>query len=103
MTFVGTSMVENAKMARRLGYLDMPEDMLVNIDQALKMRPEEVVIMSTGSQGEPTSIMGRLSTGTNRQFDIHPGRHGRALLASHPGQRGKRPPHHQPPVPARRA
>jgi ribonuclease J len=82
MTFVGTSMVENAKMARRLGYLDIPEDMLVNIDQALKMRPEEVVIMCTGSQGEPTSIMGRLSTGTNRQFDILTG--DTVVLSSHP-------------------
>jgi ribonuclease J len=82
MTFVGMSMVENAKMARRLGYLDMPEDMLVNIDQALKMRPEEVVIMGTGSQGEPSSILGRLSTGTNRQFDIIPG--DTVVLSSHP-------------------
>jgi ribonuclease J len=82
MTFVGTSMVENAKMARRLGYLDMSEDMLVTIDQALKMKPEEVVIMGTGSQGEPTSIMGRLSTGTNRQFDIIPG--DTVVLSSHP-------------------
>jgi ribonuclease J len=82
MTFVGTSMVENAKMARRLGYLDMDEDMMVNIDQALKMSPEEVVIMCTGSQGEPTSIMGRLSTGTNRQFDIIQG--DTVVLSSHP-------------------
>jgi ribonuclease J len=82
MTFVGTSMVENAKMARRLGYLDMSEDMMVTIDQALKMRPEEVVIMCTGSQGEPTSIMGRLSTGTNRQFDIIQG--DTVVLSSHP-------------------
>jgi ribonuclease J len=82
MTFIGTSMVENAKMARRLGYLDLPEDMLVPVDEALKMRPEEVVIMCTGSQGEPTSIMGRLSTGTNRQFDIIPG--DTVVLSSHP-------------------
>jgi ribonuclease J len=82
LAFVGTSMVENAKMARRLGYLDIPEDMLVPIDQALKMSPEKVVIMGTGTQGEPTSIMGRLSTGTNRQFDIIPG--DTVVLSSHP-------------------
>jgi len=82
LAFVGTSMVENAKMARRLGYLDIPEDMQVPIDQALKMSPEKVVIMCTGTQGEPTSIMGRLSTGTNRQFDIIPG--DTVVLSSHP-------------------
>jgi ribonuclease J len=82
LAFVGTSMVENAKMARRLGYLDIPEDMQVPIDQALKMSPEKVVIMGTGTQGEPTSIMGRLSTGTNRQFDIIPG--DTVVLSSHP-------------------
>jgi ribonuclease J len=82
LAFVGTSMVENAKMARRLGYLDIQEDMLAPIDQALKMSPEKVVIMGTGTQGEPTSIMGRLSTGTNRQFDIIPG--DTVVLSSHP-------------------
>jgi ribonuclease J len=82
MAFVGTSMVENAKMARKLGYLDLPDDLLVSLDQALKMDPKEIVLMSTGSQGEPSSIMGRLSTGTNRQFDIQPG--DTVVLSSHP-------------------
>ncbi|HSQ26359.1 MAG TPA: ribonuclease J [Anaerolineales bacterium] len=82
MTFVGASMVENAKMARALGYLDLPDDLVVSVDQALKMKPKEVVLMSTGTQGEPTSIMGRLSTGTNRQFDILPG--DTVVLSSHP-------------------
>jgi ribonuclease J len=82
MAFVGTSMVENARMARKLGYLDIPEEVLVSIEQALKMNPKEVVLMSTGTQGEPSSIMGRLSTGTNRQFDIIPG--DTVVLSSHP-------------------
>jgi ribonuclease J len=79
LAFAGTSMVENAKMARKLGYLEIPDEILVSIDQALKMNPKEVALMTTGTQGEPTSIMGRLSTGTNRQFES-PGHH-RALLA----------------------
>jgi len=82
VAFVGMSMVENAKMARRLGYLDIPDDLQINIDQALKMEPSQVVLMSTGTQGEPTSIMGRLSTGTNRQFDVSPG--DTIVLSSHP-------------------
>ncbi len=82
LAFAGTSMVENAKMARKLGYLDIPDEILVSIDQALKMSPKEVVLMTTGTQGEPTSIMGRLSTGTNRQFDLLPG--DTIVLSSHP-------------------
>jgi len=82
MAFVGMSMVENAKMARKLGYLDIPEAMIVPLDQALKMPPEQVVLMCTGSQGEPSSIMGRLSMGTNRAFDIQEG--DTIVLSSHP-------------------
>jgi ribonuclease J len=82
LAFVGASMVENARIARRLGYLDFPEDLVVPLDQALKMNPHEVVIMCTGTQGEPTSIMGRLSTGTNRQFDLITG--DTIVLSSHP-------------------
>jgi ribonuclease J len=82
ITFIGMSMVENAKMARKLGYLNIPDGMQVNIDQALKMPKKEVVLMCTGTQGEPTSIMGRLSTGTNRQFDLIPG--DTVVLSSHP-------------------
>ncbi len=82
MAFVGVSMVENAKMARKLGYLDIPEAMIVPLERALKLPPEEVVLMCTGSQGEPSSIMGRLSLGTNRAFDIQPG--DTIVLSSHP-------------------
>jgi len=82
MAFVGLSMVENAKMARQLGYLKVPDDLIVNIDQALKMKPSKVVLMCTGTQGEPTSVLARLSTGSNRQFDIDPG--DTVVLSSHP-------------------
>ncbi|MGB9672508.1 MAG: ribonuclease J [Anaerolineales bacterium] len=82
MAFAGLSMVENARIARKLGYLDIPEDLVVSIEQALKMKPHEIVLMCTGTQGEPTSIMGRLSTGTNRQFDLIPG--DTVILSSHP-------------------
>jgi ribonuclease J len=82
LAFAGMSMVENAKMARKLGYLTIPDDLLVNLDQALSMNPAEIVLMSTGTQGEPSSIMGRLSTGTNRHFDIKPG--DTVVFSSHP-------------------
>ena len=82
LAFVGMSMVENAKMARNLGYLDLPDDLVVPLDQVLRMNPSRVVLMCTGTQGEPTSIMGRLSMGTNRQFDIMEG--DTIVLSSHP-------------------
>jgi ribonuclease J len=82
MAFVGTSMRENAKIATQLGYLDLPEDLIVPLEQALKMKAKEVVLMCTGSQGEPTSIMGRLATGRNRQFDVEQG--DTIVLSSHP-------------------
>ena len=73
LAFVGRSMVDNARMARKLGYLDAPDDLIVDINQALNMQPSQVVLMCTGTQGEPYSILGRLSQGINRQFDIEPG------------------------------
>ncbi len=82
MAFVGTSMIENAKMARKLGYLEIPDELIVPIDKALKMKASKVVLMCTGTQGEPSSILGRLSTGSNRQFDIRSG--DTVVLSSHP-------------------
>ena len=74
IAFVGTSMVENVKMAQKLGgYLDIPKGTQVNINTALELPDQEVVIMCTGSQGETTSILGRLARGTQRQFDIKKG------------------------------
>jgi len=82
LAFAGTSMVDNAKIARKLGYLEIPEETLVPLEQALNMDPKQVVLMCTGSQGEPSSIIGRLSAGTNRQFDLKSG--DTVVLSSHP-------------------
>jgi len=82
LAFVGTSMVDNAKIARELGYLDVPDNTLISIEQALNMDPKQVTLMCTGSQGEPSSIIGRLSAGTNRQFDLK--EKDTVVLSSHP-------------------
>lgn len=82
VAFVGTSMQDNMRIGRKLGYLDIPDDLMVSIEQARTMPEKEVVVMCTGSQGEPSSILGRLSTGTNRLFDIVPG--DTVVLSSHP-------------------
>jgi ribonuclease J len=82
LSLVGTSMVDNVRIARQLGYLELPEGRLVPLDEALKMKPEKVVLMCTGTQGEPSSILGRLATATNRQFDLLPS--DTVVLSSHP-------------------
>ncbi len=82
LAFVGTSMTENAKMAQKLGYLEIPEGVQVSLEDALKMAPSKIVLMCTGSQGEPSSIIGRLSRDTNRQFALQPG--DTVVLSSHP-------------------
>ncbi len=82
LAFVGVSMVDNAKMARNLGYLKVPDETLVTIDSALKLPDSQVILMCTGSQGEPSSIIGRLSAGTNRHFDLKAS--DTVILSSHP-------------------
>jgi len=82
LALAGASMVDNVKMARKLGYLDIPEEQIVSIESAVNLPDSQVVIMCTGSQGEPTSVMGRLSMGTNRLFDVQEG--DTIVLSSHP-------------------
>ena len=65
-----------------MGYLKIPDDPMISLDEALHLKDKEVVLMCTGAQGEPSSIIGRLSAGTNRQFDIEPG--DTVVLSSHP-------------------
>ncbi len=82
IAFVGMSMVDNSKLAIKLGYLEVPTNTLVSLDQALGMKGKDVVLMGTGSQGEPSSIMGRLATGTNRHFGLKD--NDTIVLSSHP-------------------
>ncbi len=82
MALVGTSMQENAKMAQKLGYLEVPNGLLVSVEEALKMPSQKVVLMTAGTQGEPSSILGRLATGRNRQFELEEG--DTVVFSSHP-------------------
>jgi ribonuclease J len=77
----GRSMVENTKMARKLGYLDMPEDMLVSLSETKNLPPREVVIMATGAQGEPLAVLNRLATGQHPSLRIREG--DTVVLSSH--------------------
>jgi ribonuclease J len=82
LAFVGRSMTDNAKMAQELGYLEIAAGVEVSTDEALNMKESQVVLMCTGSQGEPTSIMGRLARDTNRLFGVKNG--DTIVLSSHP-------------------
>lgn len=82
VAFVGMSMTENARIAKELGYLNYDDTDVVPVDNALTMPDGKVVLLVTGSQGEPTSILGRLANGTNKRFDIKPG--DTIVLSSHP-------------------
>ena len=82
LAFVGRSMTDNAKMAQELGYLEIPDGVEISIEEALNMKESRVVLMCTGSQGEPSSIMGRLARDTNRLFGVKKG--DTIVLSSHP-------------------
>ncbi len=70
LAVTGRSMRDNVKMARRLGYLEIDEDLIVEIEEANKMPAHRVVIMATGSQGEPSAVMGRLARGRHNRLKV---------------------------------
>jgi len=70
IAIAGRSMVENTKMARELGYLNIPDGMLVSLDEIKKLPARETVIMATGTQGEPTAVLSRLAVGRHRSLRI---------------------------------
>lgn len=82
LALTGTSMVENSKMARALGYLDDPDNVLVPFEKLASLPDNKIAIMMTGAQGEPSAILGRLAEGRNRLFDLKPG--DTVVLSSHP-------------------
>jgi ribonuclease J len=73
VAFAGRSMQNNVQMAIELGYLNMPKGMLVRVEDINKFRPDQVVIVCTGSQGEPTSALTRIANQDHRQIRIQPG------------------------------
>lgn len=71
--FVGRSMVRNMGIAADLGLLEVPEGLLVELDEALAMPEDMVVFVSTGSQGEPLSALSRMARGEHKQIRIRAG------------------------------
>ncbi|WP_028182998.1 ribonuclease J [Salinispora arenicola] len=73
VALIGRSMVRNMGIARDLGLLNIPPGLVVGLDEATSMPPDQIVLMSTGSQGEPMSALGRMASGDHRHITIAPG------------------------------
>jgi ribonuclease J len=73
VAYVGRSMVRNMTIARDLGYLRVPPDTLVDMKELDKFAPHEVVIISTGSQGEPLSALARIAHRNHDRIHVEPG------------------------------
>ncbi len=70
---VGRSMVNVVSVATELGYLNMPEGTMIDIDLIDKYPPDKIVIITTGSQGEPMSALSRMAVNEHKKVEIEPG------------------------------
>mgnify|MGYP000671309262 FL=1 len=68
----GRSMVSNTEMARELGYIRVPDNVLVDIEEINKYPPEKLVLITTGSQGEPLSALSRMAQASHRNVKVGP-------------------------------
>jgi len=78
---LGRSMAKNVALARSLGLLSLPDEALVDIEDIGSLLPEEVCVISTGSQGEPMSALSLMAAGDNKWLDVGPG--DTVILSSH--------------------
>ncbi|AIQ13287.1 ribonuclease J [Paenibacillus durus] len=73
ITVIGRSMVNVVSIASELGYLHMPDGMLIEPEEMNRMAANRVVVLCTGSQGEPMSALTRMARSSHRKVDILPG------------------------------
>ncbi len=69
----GRSMINVVNVADELGYLNVPENVLIDVADVKYYEPGEIVIVTTGSQGEPLSALHRIAFSDHKQIDIIPG------------------------------
>ncbi|RUM45472.1 MAG: ribonuclease J [Hydrogenimonas sp.] len=69
---IGRSMERNLETARQLGYIDIPEDIFIDAHEVVRYNDNEVLIVTTGSQGEPMSALYRMATDEHRHIKIKP-------------------------------
>ncbi|MFF2178912.1 ribonuclease J [Lysinibacillus sp. NPDC058147] len=82
LALLGRSMVNVVDVALERGYLTVPEDLLIDAREVKYLPPEEVVVLCTGSQGEPLAALSRLASGNHREVKILPD--DTVILASSP-------------------
>jgi ribonuclease J len=70
---VGRSMRKNVNIARNLGYMDVPEDVLIRPNELSEYAPAEVLVLCTGSQGEPLSALVRIAYGDHPAVEVDAG------------------------------
>ena len=68
----GRSMVSNTEMARELRYIRVPDNVLIDVEEVNKYPPEKVVLITTGSQGEPLSALSRMAQASHRNLKVGP-------------------------------
>ena len=73
LAIVGRSMADNVSMAAEMGYLDIPDGTLVSLGEIRSYPPERVVLITTGSQGEPTSALVRIANQDHRDVSVMEG------------------------------
>ena len=71
--FNGRSIEIAVQIAKRLGYIDLPADMEIDISEINNYSDDEIIIITTGSQGEPMSALARMATGNHRQINVKQG------------------------------
>jgi len=69
----GRSMIDNVAMARELGYLNAPEGTIIGVEEMRNLPASKLVVVTTGSQGEPTSALTRMANGDHRHITIAKG------------------------------
>lgn len=73
VSLCGKSIVSNARIALDLGYLTVPRDTWLKLEDIHKLNDDEIVIVTTGSQGEPMSVLSRIATDDHKQIKIRDG------------------------------
>jgi len=69
----GRSMVQNVQMATRLGYLVYPQGLIIGADEMSFHEPDEITVVTTGSQGEPTSALTRMAVAEHKKIEVEEG------------------------------